>query len=74
MKPENAKAIEFGELIKYQMFNSATGFYQIELIRYDNDIFFVKKLNGKVVECCNLNKAKAIEKNKEYKENVLEQK
>ena len=46
------------------MFNSATGFYQIELIRYDNDIFFVKKLNCKVVECCNLNKAKAIEKNK----------
>ena len=29
MKPENAKAIEFGELVKYQMFNSATGFYQI---------------------------------------------
>ena len=65
MKAENAKAIEFGELVKYQMFNSTTGFYQIELIRYDNDIFFVKKLNGNVVECCNLNMVKAIEKNKE---------
>ena len=65
MKPENTKTIEFGELVKYQMFNSATGFYQIELIRYENDIFFVKKLNGKVVECCNLNKAKVVEKGKE---------
>lgn len=62
MKPENKKAIEFGEVLKYQMFTTATGFYQIELVRYNNDIYFVKKQNSKIVECCNLSKMKAMEK------------
>jgi hypothetical protein len=56
MKPENAKAIELGEVLKYQMFATNTGFYQIELIRYEDGIYFVKKKDGKIVECCNLNK------------------
>ena len=64
MKPENAKAVEFGEVLKYQMFTTATGFYQIELVRYNDDIYFVKKKDGKIVECCNLNKMK-VNKNKE---------
>lgn len=62
MKPENKKAIEFGELLKYQMFTTNTGFYQIELIRYVDGIYFVKKLNGNIVECVNLNKMKVKDK------------
>ena len=62
MKPENKKAIELGEVLKYQMFTTATGFYQIELIRYEDGIYFVKKLNGNIVECVNLNKVKVKDK------------
>lgn len=65
MKYKNYEAIKNGEIIKNQSFLTDRGAYQITLLRYKNEIYFCKYLNGKIVECSNLNRAKRME----YKKN-----
>lgn len=57
MQPQFAKALKYGEIVKIQKFATMKGVYVITLVRYENEIYFFKDLNGKLVECCNLNKA-----------------
>ena len=54
MRKDFAKAASNGIVIKNQNFVTARGVYQIIFVRYENDIFFFKYRNGKLVECCNL--------------------
>lgn len=56
MQPQFAKALKHGEIIKIQKFATMKGVYVITLVRYENEIYFFKDLNGQLVECCNLNK------------------
>lgn len=56
MRKDFTRAAENGDVIKTQNFVTARGVYQIVLVRYKNDIYFYKHLNGKIVECCNLNR------------------
>lgn len=58
MKPGYIDAISFGKILKTNTFVTAKGEYVINLIRYKKDIYFVKELNGKIVEAVNLNKSK----------------
>lgn len=58
MKPEYLSASTNGEVITNQTFMTEKGAYQIVLVRYKNSVYFYKYLNGKLVECCNLNKKK----------------
>lgn len=55
MKTEFIKAIDNGEVVKTQAFITDKGCYQIFLVREGGCIYFYKYLNGKMVECCNLN-------------------
>ena len=64
MKQEYMDAIKYGKVIKHQTFLTDRGGYQIVLVRYKNSVYFYKYLNGKIVECCNLNRKKS-EKEKE---------
>lgn len=52
------RAINHGKVVKTQTFVTDKGTYKIDLIRFEDDIYFVKYQAGKVVECCNLNKVK----------------
>lgn len=52
------KAINHGKVVKTQSFETDKGVYKINLIRYENDIYFVKYQDEKIVECCNLSKVK----------------
>lgn len=54
MRKDFAKAASKGTVIKNQNFMTARGVYQIVFVRYENDIYFFKHRNGKLVECCNL--------------------
>lgn len=54
MRKDFAKAASKGTVIKNQNFVTAHGVYQIVFVRYENDIYFFKHRNGKLVECCNL--------------------
>ena len=54
MRKDFAKAASKGAVIKNQNFVTVRGVYQIVLVRYENDIYFFKHQNGKLVECCNL--------------------
>lgn len=58
MKFEFIDALKYGKVIKDQSFTTERGCYQILLVRYKNCAYFFKYLNGKLCECCNLNKAK----------------
>ena len=58
MKPDCLDAITNGKLLKTQGFNTPKGMYGIALIRHKGDIYFVKYLNRKLVECCNLSQLK----------------
>lgn len=60
MKKEFIDAIFEGEIVKQQAFITEKGVYQLFMVRRENDIYFYKYLNGKMVECCNLNKAKGV--------------
>lgn len=55
MKTQFIKAINNGEIVKTQAFVTDRGIYQIFLVRSEGFIYFYKYLNGKMVECCNLN-------------------
>ena len=52
------KAINRGRVVKTQSFETDKGVYKIDLIQFENDIYFVKYQDGKIVECCNLSKVK----------------
>lgn len=52
------RAINHGKVIKTQSFVTDKGTYKIDLIRFEDDIYFVKYQDGKIVECCNLSKVK----------------
>ena len=54
MRKDFAMAASNGTVIKNQNFVTARGVYQIVFVRYENDIYFFKHRNGKLVECCNL--------------------
>ena len=58
MKDKYKEAIYNGDVVMVQQFNTEKGTYEIDLIRYNNEIYFFKMLNGKLVECCNLNTKK----------------
>ena len=58
MKPEYSVALKKGQLVKHQSFVTERGSYQIALVRYKDCVYFYKYLNGKLTECCNLNKKK----------------
>ena len=60
MKKKYAEAIVNGEVIMVQTFDTERGTYELFLIRYNNDIYFFKKLNNRLVECCNLNTKKGL--------------
>ena len=66
MKYKNYEAIKNGEIVKNQAFLTDRGAYQIALLRCKNEIYFCKYLNGKIVECSNLNRDKKME----YKKHV----
>lgn len=52
------KAINHGKVVKTQSFETDKGVYKINLIRFEDDIYFVKYRDEKIVECCNLSKVK----------------
>ena len=54
MRKDFAMAASNGTVIKNQNFVTDRGVYQIVFVRYENDIYFFKHRNGKLVECCNL--------------------
>ena len=58
MKYRFIEALKKGQIVKNQAFDTDKGTYKVTLIRYKNDIYFFKYLNDKVVECCNLSRAK----------------
>lgn len=71
MKYEFINALKYGVTIKDQSFNTERGCYQIVLVRHKTSVYFFKYLNGKIVECCNLNKKKPMkEKNNGSSETV----
>ena len=74
MRKDFAKAVSKGVVIKNQNFVTARGVYQIVFVRYENDIYFFKHRNGKLVECCNLStlSVKSQEKIKELHNEALE--
>lgn len=57
MNAKFEKAANDGKVIKTQNFVTARGVYQLVFIRYKDEIYFYKHLNGKLVECCNLSTA-----------------
>lgn len=60
MKNVYKEAVYDGEVVMVQRFDTEKGTYEIDLIRYNNEIYFFKMLNGKIVECCNLNTKKGL--------------
>ena len=54
MRKECAKAASEGVVIKNQNFVTVRGVYQMIFVRYENDIYFFKHLNGHLVEYSNL--------------------
>lgn len=58
MKQKYSEAIEKGEIVKFQRFETEKGTYCITLIRYNDHIYFLKQRNGKVLECADLNEKK----------------
>ena len=55
MRKDFIKAMKQGDIIKTQNFITARGTYQLVFMGYKGDVYFFKHLNGKLVECCNLN-------------------
>ena len=55
MKLQFINAINNGEIVKTQTFITDKGCYQLIHVRSEGCIYFYKYLNGKMVECCNLN-------------------
>lgn len=64
MKQEFVKAILHGYMIIEQRYETEKGVYTIRIVRYSDSEYFIKYLNDRVVECCNLRKAKVFKKMK----------
>lgn len=62
MKQEFIKANNHGELILEQNLETERGLYTFKLKRYNNDVYYFKELNKKLVECGNASKMKAVKK------------
>lgn len=60
MRRDFEMAAKKGTSVKNQIYKTARGMYQLLFMRYKNDIYMFKHLNGKLVECCNLSKAPEI--------------
>lgn len=60
MKYDFLEALENGDIVKVQVFETDKGVYRITLIRYKDAVYFYKCLDGELVECSNLNKVKPI--------------
>ena len=58
MKDIFVEAFRTGSIVKDQKFNTDRGVYRITLVQYQNDIYFYKFRDGKIVECNNLSKVK----------------
>ena len=58
MNPEFKDAMDHGQLVKTQTFITARGTYILDYFLFKYQIYLFKRLNGKLVECCNLNKVK----------------
>lgn len=55
MRKKFVKAAKDGDIIKTQNFVTARGVYQLIYVRHNGNVYMYKHLNGKLVECCNLN-------------------
>lgn len=54
--PISIRLIRDGEILKKNTFDTMRGKYDIYAIQYHENIYFVKVLNGNVVEAVNLSK------------------
>lgn len=53
-EPISIRLMRDGEILKQNMFVTVKGNYRISIVLYQSNIYFVKELNGKVVEAVNL--------------------
>lgn len=53
-EPISIRLMRDGEMIKQNMFVTVRGNYRISIILYNSNLYFVKELDGKVVEAVNL--------------------
>lgn len=58
MLHEFRKALNRGYVVRSQIFETSRALYKIDYIRYENDVYFVKYRDTKLVEICNLSKCK----------------
>jgi hypothetical protein len=56
MKSEFEKAYALGSLVKSNNFQTDRGMYRIDLYLWNDNVYFFKYRDGKLLECCNLNK------------------
>ena len=56
MRKDCAEAYTSGKLLKNQTFETEKGIYILSYIRYKNNVFMFKFLNGTMVEACNLSR------------------
>lgn len=63
MKMEFIKAQNHGDVVNTQVYETARGIYELIFVRHNNEVYSFKYLNGKLVECHNLSKMKAVSKN-----------
>lgn len=61
-EPISIRLMRDGEMIKQNMFVTVRGNYRISIVLYQGNLYFVKELDGKVVEAVNLTE-KVKEKN-----------
>ncbi len=62
MKIEFIKAQNHGDVVNTQIFETPRGIYELIMVRHENEVYSFKYLNGKLVECHNLSKMKAVSK------------
>lgn len=63
MKHSYVMAINHGELVHSQSFETERGVYLIDIYRYKDQVYSFKYLNNKLREAHNLSKMKAVKKN-----------
>lgn len=56
MKKEFIDAINNGEIVKIQDFDTNKGAYRLIIVVSDGNVYLYKYLDGEMVECCNLSK------------------
>lgn len=53
-EPISIRLMRDGDILKQNMFVTVRGNYRISIVLYQHDIYFVKELNGNVVEAVNM--------------------